>query len=512
MKSGKRGKEMEKAIIVIGAGIAGLSAGIYGRMNGYRTKIFEMGAGPGGVCTGWRRGGYTVDGCVHWLTGSAEGNCFYPLWKEVGAIQGRVFLDHEEYSRVEGKEGKVLIVYSDIDRLERHMKELSPADSAEIGRFADGVRTCLDFPMPVEKAPELFGPRDGMAIGRRMLPFLPFLRAWAGLSVTDFAARLKDPFLREAFPRIPNLQTPAEFPMMALFMTLAWMHRKVAGYPVGGSLALAEAMERRYLSLGGEIRYGARIGKILVEKGRAVGVRLSDGGEVRGDAVISAADGRSTIFGMLDGKFLDRRIRGYYEKLPIYQPLVYVGLGVDMGFDGLPGSVTGTDFPLERPINVGGVLRDRMSALIYSFDPSLAPAGKTLIRVMYKSDYDYWMDASRDPVKYREEKARIAEDIVGALDARYPGLAARVEMRDVATPLTFERYTGNWRGSFQGWLITKRTVMMRMGKTLPGLKDFYMAGQWVEPGGSLPTALMSGRNVIQMVCHGDGRSFSTSQA
>jgi phytoene dehydrogenase-like protein len=153
-----------------------------------------------------------------------------------------------------------------------------------------------------------------------------------------------------------------------------------------------------------------------------------------------------------------------------------------------------------------------MSVLVYNFDPSLAPAGKTFLRVMYASDYGYWKDLARDQARYAEEKAQIAECIIAALDTRFPGLASRVEVSDVATPLTFERYTGNWRGSFQGWLITKRTIMMRMGKTLPGLKNFYMAGQWVEPGGSLPTALMSGRNTIQVVCAADRRSFASSQA
>ena len=49
-------------------------------------------------------------------------------------------------------------------------------------------------------------------------------------------------------------------------------------------------------------------------------------------------------------------------------------------------------------------------------------------------------------------------------------------------------------------------------KTLPGLTNFYMAGQWVEPGGSVPLAAMSARNVVQLICHEDGRKFTTSIA
>ena len=75
---------MEKSIIIIGAGIAGLSAGCYGQMNGYRTQIFEMHDLPGGLCTSWKRKGYTFDGCIHWLVGSRPGTEFHRIWEELG--------------------------------------------------------------------------------------------------------------------------------------------------------------------------------------------------------------------------------------------------------------------------------------------------------------------------------------------------------------------------------------------------------------------------------------------
>jgi phytoene dehydrogenase-like protein len=77
---------------------------------------------PGGLCTAWKIKGYKIDGCIHWLTGSSPGNAFYGMWEEVGAVQGRTMVDHEEFMRIEDKEGRVLIVYTDIDRLEQHMK------------------------------------------------------------------------------------------------------------------------------------------------------------------------------------------------------------------------------------------------------------------------------------------------------------------------------------------------------------------------------------------------------
>jgi len=81
---------------------------------------------------------------------------------------------------------------------------------------------------------------------------------------------------------------------------------------------------------------------------------------------------------------------------------------------------------------------------------------------------------------------------------------------DVATPMTWHRYTGNWQGSFEGWLPTPKTLTMQMNKTLPGLYDFYMVGQWVQPGGGLPPAVMSARHAIQIICKEDNRRFKTS--
>ena len=80
----------------------------------------------------------------------------------------------------------------------------------------------------------------------------------------------------------------------------------------------------------------------------------------------------------------------------------------------------------------------------------------------------------------------------------------------MATPMTWVRYTGNWRGSYEGWLLTPKTFMTSMSKTLPGLDNFYMAGQWVNPGGGMPSAAMSGSHTIQIICKKDKKEFVTS--
>ncbi len=495
----------QRSVIIIGAGIAGLSAGCYGRMNGYRTGIFERHDQPGGLCTSWKRQGYTIDGCLHWLVGSRPGTNFYRIWEELGAVQGRRMVDHEEFLRIEGKAGKALVVYSDLDRLKRHMRELAPQDASAIEELTRVARTIAKYDLPADKAPELYGALDGTWFLIRMFPFLRLMSKWKKISVRDYTQKFSDPFLRDALPRIGGLP---DFPMAVLLMILAWMHNQSAGYPIGGSLEFSRSIERRYLDLGGEIYYRSPVVEILVERDRAVGVRLADGTRHHGDIAISAADGHATIFNLLGGKHLNSKIRGYYDNLPIFPPLVHVALGVNRSFEGMPASVI---YALDEPVTIAGQEQDHLGVEIGNFDPTWALPGKTVLKVMFTADYTYWKSLRQNPERYKEEKERIADQVIALLDQRYPGLANQVEMRDVATPVTWERYTGNWQGSMEGWMITKKTLPpFRMSKTLPGLKSFYMVGQWVEPGGGVPTAALSGRNVMQIICKRDRRTFVTT--
>lgn len=241
--------------------MAGLSTGSYAQMNGYNSKIFEMHSLPGGVCTSWYRRGYKINGCIHWLTGSSPGNNFYPIWEELGVVQALKMVDFDEYARIEGDDGEVFIVYTNVDKLEKHMKELAPEDKRVIEEFTNGIRKSINFPMPVEKAPELYGPFDGLKMMSSMLPFTGFLFKWGRTTIQDIAKRFKNSLMREAFPHIFNLQNRPDFPILPVLMTLAWMNQKTAGYPIGGSLELAKTLEKRYLDLGGMIHYDSRVKK-----------------------------------------------------------------------------------------------------------------------------------------------------------------------------------------------------------------------------------------------------------
>jgi phytoene dehydrogenase-like protein len=496
---------MEKRmIIIIGAGLAGLSAGCYGQMNGYKTQIFEMHTIPGGLCTSWKRKGYTFDGCIHYMMGSRSGT-YHRIYEELGAVQGRRMVDHKELMRVKGAGGKTWTVYTDLDRLEQHMVELSPADAAIIKELCNTARLLSRFELPMDKPMEMMGLLDML----KLLKDIPAMRAmvkYANVSMQDYATRFNDPFLREVFPLI--IEDIPDMPMAGVLMTLAYLNNKNNGWPMGGSLAFARAIEKRYRDLGGKVQYKSRVEKILVDADRAVGVRLADGTEHHADLVISAADGRTTIFDMLDGKYVNEKIRHYYDEWPIYEPYVQISLGVARDFSREPHSLM---LELGEPLKVGDQTRRWLPIKHYCFDPSMAPAGKSVITVSFLFvSYEYWKVLYEDRERYKAEKQALADAVIDRLEVRFPGIKEQIEVVDVATPVTYERYTGNWRGSYMGWGMTTTTTGKLMSRTLPGLGNFYTAGQWVFVGGGVSGAIASGRHVMQVVCKKTKRPFVTT--
>jgi len=497
-----------KSIIIIGAGFAGLAAGIYARLNGYKTEIYEMHNLPGGLCTSWERKGYTFDGCIHWLVGSSPKSGMRDLWEETGIIQKRTFVNMDEYFRVEDSSGRTVVFYTDVNRLEKHLLEFSPQDEKLIRMFTDGIRKIIPFDspskhdsLPVRLKKQIRNAAIFFGNGK-------FMKEWMSLTSEEFAKKFKDPLLTEAFMQmwIP------EFSMLFMLFTFAYLHNKNAGYPVGGSKPMSEDLEAKYKELGGTIYYKSKVSKILTSGGKTTGIRLEDGTEHLAGRVISAADGHSTIFDMLDGKYGDKKSLEPYEKWKVFPSLIYVSLGINRRFDEVPKTVSGITFRLKEPVMVGDTMRKWLSLHIYNQDNTLAPEGKTVLNVMLKSDYNYWKSLAGNKKTYNDKKDEIARTIIELLEQRFPGITPLVEVTDVATPLTFERYTGNWKGCFEGWLITpenSNTLITPMSQTLPGLDKFYMCGQWVEPGGGLPTALMSAKRLVKKICREDGVKFVT---
>ncbi|HEX2976071.1 MAG TPA: NAD(P)/FAD-dependent oxidoreductase [Bacteroidales bacterium] len=494
---------MSKKIVIIGGGVAGLSAGIYARLNGFDAEIVEMHSITGGQCTAWNRKGYRFDYCLHWLVGTRKGP-FNDIWNETGVLDNNVkIIDHDVHTRVYNSEGKEFILYTDLSRWEEYLCGIAPEDSDRIRKMCRDMRKS-SFLQPYADPPKMRNPFRSAVSMLKMAPVMGLFIKYGRMDCKTYFKKLgftnKDLLLF-----FESMYGSRDFSALAFIMMFAWFNQKNAGYLIGGSLPMAERMTKRFRELGGILTTRSRVEKIIVEGNTAKGVILSGGKRINADYVISAADGYSTIFNMLEGKYLTKKITNAYKNWELFTPIVQVSFGIN----GKAESAVPVDSYLAKDQLIGSTkLGSGYSIMNYSFDPTMAPDGKTVLVLRFESEWENWKDMG--PADYEKEKEKIEKDATALLEKHYPGITSNIETTDVATPITDVKYTGVWKGSYEGFMPSSKNLMDNISPFIPGLKNFYMAGQWLFPGGGLPPAAQSGKWAIQYICREQKKKFQVS--
>jgi phytoene desaturase len=485
-------------LVIIGGGLAGLSAGCYARRSGFSTTIIEHNLALGGVCTAWQRGPYVIDGCIHWLTGGP----FARAYDELGIVERVPLRTLTHFATYENaRTGLNVPITRDLDALAQALIELAPADRAEVERLREASHTFVRLQPPFD-APELAGVRERLHSlweARSTLGALVHFRATVGEWSRE---RLQSEDLRRFFCQL----VPESAPALVLLMVLGYLEHGYLSRPVGGTAAFRDALEHAYRSAGGEVVMPATVDEVLVEAGRACGVRLADGTMLEADYVLSTSSAPETVLRLLGGRYDAEQTRQRLASWRLFDPIVLASFGVERPYADMPGMRIIDEI---TPVEVGGRRNDSLYLRICNDDPSFAPPGHSVVQAMLKTDYEWW--ATRGS-RYNDEKDAVAEAILSAIEPHFPGLRSATRARDVATPLTYWSMARSWRGAYEGWLPTPEAMFSRPRKTLSGLDGFYMAGQWVEPGGGVPTAVLSGRQAIQLLCANSERPFVARSA
>jgi phytoene dehydrogenase-like protein len=494
---------MARSVIIIGAGMGGMAAGIYGQINGYETQIFETHTKPGGQCTSWKRKGYTFDACIHHFFGCKPGSRVNQMWHELGALP-RELVNIQECTAVASTEGKMFVDYYDLERLRNTLLKLSAADSKMIEQYIESIKSFAN---------DKIG--DAMDSGSfwKMITIFPSMlsiRKWIKMNMRTFAERFSDPFLKKAFAQL--VYSNPDGPLFFHFMRHVGGMNGDIQWPVGGAAEFAKSIEGRYLALGGKVHYGSRVEKILVENNKAVGIRLANGSEHRADIIISNADGRKTIFDMLDGKYINETVRSYCA--PNSDETLFalnVCLGINRDLSGEPSSLV---LLLDQPVIIANHKYENIEAQLYGFDKSMAPTGKGTMKVELPASYSYWKQLYNDDrEKYKQEKQKVAEQVIEILESHFRGIKNQVEVIDVYTLMTWERYMGGTQGWFNfpnrklDFSMREELSDKKFKATLPGLSNFYFVGVWATAMGSLAHNANSGKTIIRRICKKDGKKF-----
>lgn len=473
-------------MVIIGGGLAGLSAGCYARNSGFKTTIVEHNITLGGVCTAWERGPYVIDGCIHWLTGGA----FERLYEELAIVPTVALRPLERFATYrDARNGRELTISADLNATAGALREWAPEDSEEINRIVEGAERIVGLAPPFD-AVELTtvgAQLAGLWQRRHELGTIAHFHK----SMADWSLHhLHNPDLRRVFARL----VPDEVPALFLLMMLGYLKRGYLSRPQGGTARFRDALIDTYRRRGGVARVHTTVDEILVAGDRAVGVRLDDGTVIDADVVVSTASGPETVLRLLGGRYGANATRQRIEEWKLLQPIVLASYGVAMPLAEVPSLLM-----VDRiePFRVGGEPNDHLYIRVCNDGPGFAPPGHTVVQLMLPTDYDFW---AKTGSRYNAEKDELGALALDRLDQHLPGVKAATRVTDIATPLTFWSVARSWRGAYEGWIPKNGSLFTHVKKTLPGLGNFFMAGQWVEPGGGVPTALLSGRQAVQLAC------------
>lgn len=485
-------------VIVIGSGIGGLSCAALLARYGFDVIVCESHSIAGGAAHAFERNGYKFDSGPSLYSGLSYSPSANPLRQVLDAIGSQLpcvtydtwgcCLPEGDFDTTVGAEQffEVLMklrgenAVKEWRQLQRVMEPLASAATAI-------PPAALRFDWGAMKTVSRFAPSLAKHTGNVLKLTGPFSKIMDGV--------VQDPFIQNWLNLLCFLLSglPADGTSAAevAFMFADWYRPGVQlDYPIGGSGALVDSLVEGLERHGGKLMLNAHIEQVLVEGGRAVGVRLRDRQEIRAQkAVISATSVWDTLK-LLPEKAVPQKYRNQRQATPECDSFMHLHLGIDA--QGLPSNlachyivVNNWEQGVTAPQNV--VLISIPSIL----DPSLAPPGKHVIHVYTPGNEPYalWQGMDRKSPEYAQQKHLRAEVMWQALERIIPDIRSRCEVTLVGTPLTHERFLRRDRGSY-GPAI-KAGVGMFPGPSTP-LPGFMCCGDSTFPGIGLPAVAASG--------------------
>jgi phytoene dehydrogenase-like protein len=511
------GKEGYDAVI-IGAGLGGLSCAAAFARQGFKPLVLEQHRIPGGYATAFKRpGGFVFDASLHSTTVGERDGIFnlIPGFPEIEDIE---FVPHKILYRAIFPEHDIRVPYKDVDGYVKLLQKHFPEEAQGIASLFRDMRLYLEETRKLQSA----GGQVDMSRFPQDFPILSknINRTWGAM----MAEHIKGAKLQAVVSALWGYYGLPPSKLASLYYAMPTLGYLAEGgyYPIGTSQKISDALTAFIQGRGGEVRLSTRVERILVKDHSAYGVKTGDGTEYRGRVVVSNANAYDTFHTMMDEKeFLKQylaRMDTFTTSLSSFQ--IWLGLKKDLVRElGVEDTevffYTGYDIEadyrnqLEARVETGG-----FGLTLYdNLYPGYSPEGKNTLNIIHLQGYDPWKKYEEDYFKgkkdaYRAEKERMADIMIRNVEKTLlPGLSRAIEVKEIATPLTNVRFTGNYRGAIYGWDQTVANSMpRRLAQTTP-IKNLYLSGAWTQPGGGYGACIPSGLQCFGTIMNEWGEAF-----
>lgn len=492
-----------KKIIIVGGGIAGLTAGIYAQKSGFESEVYDKNDYAGGLCSGWTRSGHYIDNCIQWLTGTEKGTQLRRLWEETGALSKDTEFIHKDSFYSSEYDGKVATLWKDLDKTEKELSSLSPEDSEQIHIFIDAVKKAQCRKMPVDKPMDLMMPMEMIKLGQSMAGMKEVNKKFGNFSLKEYSNRFKSPVIRKL---LTDFYTGYDVATSIIF-AYATVSSGNGEIPVGGSVKMIERMVKTYNDLGGKLYLGYPVKKVNVDNNKATGIELQSGFCVEGDYVICATDTYESFYHLIGKEFMSEKWNLMYEERSGYYISSKFQIALSVDKELCP--VEGTLFIDSDKIKIATSSIERICVVGYGYEKDFAPVGKTVLQLKIEQneiDYNYWKFFSEST--YKKKKAEYADIVLKQLLKRYPQLEGHYEILDIWTPRTYHTMCNAFKGAFMRFKERAGVKGMASNGKIEKVSNLYLASQWMQSPGGLPTAAAAGKFAIQHILRSEGKYTS----
>ncbi|MBF2058286.1 MAG: carotene isomerase [Cyanobacterium sp. T60_A2020_053] len=478
-------------VIVIGSGIGGLVTATQLASKGVKVLVLERYLIPGGSAGYFEREGYRFDVGASMIFGFGTEGTTNLLTRALDAVNMSIeTIPDPVQIHYHLPDNLDLKVHRDYEKFLAELSSRFPDEEGGIRKFYDEcwqVFNCLNSMEllsleEVRYLTRVFFRHPLACLG--LVKYLP-------VNVGDIARKyISNPELLKfidmecyCWSVVPANKTP----MINAGMVFSDRHYGGINYPQGGvgqiALKLVEGLEK----FGGEIHYQARVTEILVEGGRAQGVRLADGKEYHAQRIVSNAT-RWDTFDRLVKQPKPKKERQWQKNYRQSPSFLSLHLGVESSV--LPQGTECHHIILEEWKNLEAEQGTIFMSIPTLLDPSLAPSGYHIMHVFTPSYMDYWQDLSPQQYEYKKEEG--AGRIIERLEKYFPGLDAGLDYMEIGTPRTHRRFLGRQNGTYGPIPSRKLRGLLAMPFNRTSIKNLYCVGDSTFPGQGLNAVAFSG--------------------
>jgi phytoene dehydrogenase-like protein len=478
--------------IIVGSGIGGLgTASLLGRHRGWRVLVLERHYMAGGFTHTFRRPGYEWDVGVHYvgdvhnetssLRAMFDGVMAEPVeWADMGRVYDTLRIGERTYKYVAGREN-----------WRQQMREYFPSETGIIDQYLKLIEATVHSSKLyyVEKVvPSFIAAGFGWAMRAR------FLRR-AGRTTREVLESLTAN--QEMIAVLTGLWgdygLPPALSSFGVHAIVATHYLNGGAYPVGGAGRIAGAIVPAIEARGGRVLVSAEVAEILVERGRATGVRMADGKVFRAPLVVSDTGVANTVR-LLPAAALGRDALAYAARRigpSTAHACLYVGLKRDDADLGLERSNIWVYPSPDFEGDLAGFANDPEAPLPFVYisfpsakDPSFTKRypGRATVEVITAAPYEWfrrWEDRQwkKRGEEYATFKARLAERLLEALYRAVPPVRGEVDVFELSTPITTRHFVSHPHGEMYGLAHTPQRFRERLLKPRTAIRGLYLTGQ-----------------------------------